>query len=81
MTLGRRGFFAALCGGAVVPELEAVKSAEILRLEKGDVIVLKSREPLNDEMAARIKQAMKRIVPRNEVVVLDESIEISVIKG
>lgn len=50
-----------------------------LRLEPGDVLVVKSKRRITSEMTQRLKEHLAMIVPNNKVLVLDDDLSVEVL--
>ena len=65
-------------------EIEFVKNVSVLEIKKGDLIVLKSPNVLSDSARFNLKDSMKKVLEdngiRNFVIVLEEGMEIGVIR-
>jgi len=61
-------------------EIDYLKDMQILKLEPGDVIVLRYPGVLTDKAVSNIKTTADKIYPGHEVHVLEENMEIGVIR-
>lgn len=77
----RRDFFRGMFGGAAALKLPEVKSAEILRLESNDTIVITLHDHPTTQDLERIKVLVESRFPGQKVLVKESNIDISIIKG
>ena len=64
--------------GAIVTEFK-IESAQRVRLEPGDVLVVFSERPLPTSAGARISERLNAVFPDNQVVVLDKGLRLAVL--
>lgn len=62
-------------GGA--PELPEVR---VVRVQPGDVLVIRLHGQVTDDVADMLAQTMKKLFPANEGVLLDQGAEIEVLR-
>ena len=79
--MNRKEFFEALTGGATIAGLPPVKSAEVLRVTKDDIVVIKTQRRVTDEQLARLKAMAESYYPDIRWMVIDgEALDIEVIR-
>lgn len=58
-----------------------IDALQILHLEPGDVLAVKFDRPLSLQEAHDVREQVKRLLPDNEVMVLDKGIELTAIRS
>lgn len=73
------GVMCGHCGSDLTPEL---KHAEVLRLQEGDVVVLRFKSPLHDSERVRIREAWSKLLPGTKTLVFDgaNTVDLTVVR-
>lgn len=58
-----------------------IPSMKVIKLEKDDVICLKSNKCLRADEVYRIKESIENVFPNNKVIILTGSLNLSIIKN
>lgn len=66
-----------VCGGATLPP---VVRQEVVKIQPGDTLVLRSLHPLTEAHVARFKEQFERVFRGNKCVMLDSGMEMSVMR-
>ena len=64
-----------------IDDLIEIKDIQRVKLEPGDVLVVRYERPMSIEMAQRIKDRIRRVFPNNDVLVFDRNPTLSVIEA
>jgi hypothetical protein len=63
------------------PPIQIIKSMRVLRVKPGDVVVLTTKDHVNDETASRLVTMMQRVIPPDtKVIVLAPGISLGVMR-
>jgi hypothetical protein len=59
---------------------EFIEKIKVLEVQDGDIILLKTRQKLSNLQKEHLIQESSRIFPRNQVVVLEDGLDIAVLR-
>lgn len=76
--MNRRDIFKLFGGAAAIP---AVKSVEMLEMKPDDVLIVKVKASISQKTATEIQALCKSRLPGREVMVVDETIDFTVLRG
>jgi hypothetical protein len=65
----------------MTPKFPEIIEVTRIALKPGDVVLVKCKEPVEDEHADRIRELCKQAFPDNQVVVVDDTLELSVVES
>jgi type IV pilus biogenesis protein CpaD/CtpE len=60
--------------------LDLIQSMQVLSLQPGDVLVLKTGRNLTADMAARLEGLAKSYAPDNRVMILDSGFDLGILR-
>lgn len=78
--MNRRDLLRSIAGVAALPALPAVKSAEVLRLNPEDTLVITTKDDLDVEDEARLFRTFQQYFPNQRVLVLSHGLDVKVVR-